>query len=224
MLLFTAVMAIVLSGCSQNSVKSAKITSAEDSLSYAFGVNFYHSTAQDSIKVNPLLMAKGMAEAKENEAIMDDMMARGFIMSYFQKREQEQMAGMYKESMEAGVKFLEKNKEKSGVITTESGLQYEVLTLGTGSKPTVEKTVKVHYTGTLMDGTPFDSSIGGEPAQFQVGGVIPGWVEALQLMPVGSKFKLYIPSELGYGQNGAGDVIPPFSVLIFEVELLEIIG
>ncbi len=120
--------------------------------------------------------------------------------------------------------FLTKNKEKAGVTVTASGLQYEVVKMGDGPKPTAQNTVKVHYVGTLIDGTEFDSSVKrNEPAQFPVSGVIPGWTEALQLMPVGSKFNLVIPQSLAYGARGAGEVIKPFSTLIFQVELLEIV-
>jgi FKBP-type peptidyl-prolyl cis-trans isomerase len=119
--------------------------------------------------------------------------------------------------------FLNKNKENPNVTVTSSGLQYEVIKMGTGEKPTLQNTVKVHYTGTLIDGTKFDSSVDrGEPAEFPVSAVIAGWTEALQLMPVGSKFRIWLPENIAYGANGAGDVIKPFSTLIFEVELLEI--
>ena len=125
--------------------------------------------------------------------------------------------------LEQNENFLAENKNKSGVITTESGLQYEVIKMGDGPKPESESTVRVHYTGTLIDGTEFDSSISrGQPAEFPVTGVISGWTEALQLMPVGSKFKLYIPQELAYGAGGGG-LIQPYSTLIFEVELLDIV-
>ena len=130
----------------------------------------------------------------------------------------------YKDYIAENEAFLAKNKEKSGVTITSSGLQYEVIKLGTGPKPTAESTVKVHYTGTLIDGTEFDSSVKrNAPAQFPVSGVIPGWTEALQLMPVGSKFKLYLPENLAYGASAAGEIIKPYSTLIFEVELLEIV-
>jgi FKBP-type peptidyl-prolyl cis-trans isomerase FklB len=119
--------------------------------------------------------------------------------------------------------FLEENAKKEGIQITETGLQYEVITMGTGPKPTLDQTVKVHYHGTLIDGSVFDSSVDrGEPIEFPVTGVIPGWVEGLQLMPVGSKFKFYIPYDLAYGERGAGQMIKPFSTLIFEVELLEV--
>ena len=123
-----------------------------------------------------------------------------------------------------GKAFLEANRKRTGVITLASGLQYEVMTSGTGVVPTSTDTVKVHYHGTLIDGNVFDSSVSrGEPATFGVTQVISGWVEALQLMPVGSKWKLFIPSELAYGAQGAGQAIPPHTALIFEVELLDIV-
>jgi FKBP-type peptidyl-prolyl cis-trans isomerase len=122
-----------------------------------------------------------------------------------------------------GVKFLEANKKKAGVKVTSSGLQYEVIKLGNGKKPVASNSVKVHYTGTLIDGKKFDSSVDrGQPAEFRLDQVIPGWTEGLQLMPVGSKFKFYIPAELAYGDNPPGEPIQPGSTLIFEVELFEI--
>ena len=129
------------------------------------------------------------------------------------------------EGLEKGRAFLEENGKRPGVVTLESGLQYEILVEGKGEIPTAEDNVKVHYHGTLIDGTVFDSSVErGEPATFRTTGVIKGWVEALQLMPVGSKWKLYIPSDLAYGQRGSGKLIGPNQTLIFEVELLEIEG
>jgi FKBP-type peptidyl-prolyl cis-trans isomerase FklB len=126
---------------------------------------------------------------------------------------------------EAGKKFLEENAKRAEVTTTETGLQYEVLAQGTGAQPASSDQVKVHYTGKLIDGTVFDSSVErGEPAVFGVTQVIPGWVEALQLMNAGSKWRLYIPSNLAYGPNGAGNVIGPNATLIFDVELIEVLG
>lgn len=125
---------------------------------------------------------------------------------------------------EEGQQFLASNSQKAGITTTESGLQFEVLTQGTGAIPSRQDTVRVHYTGNLIDGTVFDSSVQrGQPAEFPVNGVISGWTEALTLMPVGSKWKLYIPHNLAYGERGAGQSIPPYSTLVFEVELLDIL-
>ena len=130
---------------------------------------------------------------------------------------------MSEEKIDEGRKFLEENSKKEGVITLASGLQYEVITNGSGDKPKLEDNVTTHYHGTLIDGTVFDSSVDrGEPASFPVGGVIKGWTEALQLMSVGSKWKLYVPYDLAYGERGAGPQIGPYSTLIFEVELLSI--
>ncbi len=130
---------------------------------------------------------------------------------------------MLSKNLQAGIDFLEENKKRDNVVALSSGLQYEILTEGKGEKPKATDKVKCHYHGTLIDGTVFDSSVQrGQPAVFGVNQVIKGWVEALQLMPVGSKWRLYIPSELAYGQQGAGDIIKPNSTLIFDVELLEI--
>lgn len=134
-------------------------------------------------------------------------------------------ARMQEQQSKAGELFLAENAKKDGITITASGLQYEVITAGTGEKPTATSRVKTHYHGTLIDGTVFDSSVKrGQPIDFAVNGVIAGWTEALQLMPVGSKWRLYIPHELAYGTRGAGDSIPPYSALVFEVELLEIVG
>ena len=125
--------------------------------------------------------------------------------------------------MDAGKKFLEENKTKEGIVTLASGMQYQVITEGTGDSPTLESKVTTHYHGTLIDGTVFDSSVDrGQPASFPVNGVIPGWTEALQLMKVGSKWKLFIPSELAYGPNSPGGAIGPNATLIFDIELISI--
>ncbi|MCX6326875.1 MAG: FKBP-type peptidyl-prolyl cis-trans isomerase [Bacteroidia bacterium] len=221
----------MLGSCAKSSFKNAKLKSKEDSLSYAFGVVNYNALMQDSLMLDPMIVAKAMLDGKDGKSLMADDIARSFIMGFISQREAskaEKQAELnketYKEYVAQNEAFLASNKEKSGVTVTPSGLQYEVIKMGTGPKPTAESTVKVHYVGTLIDGTEFDSSVKrNEPAQFPVSGVIPGWTEALQLMPVGSKFKLCIPQSIAYGASGAGDVIKPYSTLIFEVELLEII-
>ena len=146
-------------------------------------------------------------------------------MITMQQRQEKQLEEQYKDYLTENKEFLEKNKEQEGVITTESGLQYKVLEMGDGPKPGIRDTVLVHYTGKLINDTIFDSSFQrGEPAQFKPSTLIKGWAEGLQLMPEGSKFMFYIPCELGYGTQGAGQSIKPFSTLIFEVELLDVIN
>ncbi|MBK7134460.1 MAG: FKBP-type peptidyl-prolyl cis-trans isomerase [Bacteroidales bacterium] len=230
-IVMTAVIALMLGSCGNSALKNAKLKTNEDSLSYAFGIVNYNALTQDSLMLNPVLVAKAMMDGKDGKPLMEDEIARSFIMAFINKRETakaEEKAlldkEVYKEYIAQNEAFLAQNKAKEGVTTTASGLQYEVVKMGTGPKPTVESTVKVHYVGTLIDGTEFDSSIKrNEPAQFPVSGVIAGWTEALQLMPVGSKFKLVLPESVAYGANGAGEVIKPFSTLVFEVELLEIV-
>lgn len=207
---------------------SASLKTAVDSASYAIGVST-GAGYKESLKTLP-----------GEEANVDDLIA-GFIQAikgdsaalkmtpeeaqrYLQTYLVEAQNREAQENKEAGEKFLAENKTKQGVMTTESGLQYRVITEGTGAKPTETDKVKVHYTGTLLDGTKFDSSLDrGEPAEFGVNQVIKGWTEGLQIMPVGSKYIFWIPSELAYGKRGAGRDIKPNSVLKFEVELLEIV-
>lgn len=216
----TAVMA---TSCTQSGISSTKVSSADDSLAYALGIASYFYYQGDSINIDPVLFAKGMIDSKNEKNTLDETSAQGFIMAYMQKRQADQMKAMYGKNIDEGEKFLAENKKREGVMETASGLQYEVITMGTGAKPGPEEMVRVHYTGTLLDGTTFDSSVErGEPAEFGVNQVIRGWQEAIQLMPVGSKFKVYIPFELAYGENGTGP-IPPFSTLVFEVELLDIV-
>ncbi len=230
LIVLTIVLAFIAGSCGKNAVNKATIKSGSDSLSYAFGIVNYNALTNDSLELDPMLVAKAMIDGKKGEPAMSDDEARAFIMVYVNRREEERAANqaeqnkiLYKDYVMQNEEFLRKNKEKQGVTVTPSGLQYEVIKMGTGAKPTLESTVKVHYVGTLIDGTKFDSSVDrGQPAEFPVSGVISGWTEALQLMPVGSKFKICLPENIAYGANGAGDVIKPFSTLIFEVELLEI--
>lgn len=231
LIVMTGVIALMLGSCAQSSLKNAKLNTKEDSLSYAFGIINYNNLATDSLVLNPMIVAKAMLDGKEGKPLMADDIARSYIMVFINQREAlkaEKQAELnkitFKDYIDQNVAFLAKNKEKAGVTVTPSGLQYEVIKMGTGPKPTADNTVKVHYVGTLIDGTEFDSSVKrNEPAQFPVSGVIAGWTEALQLMPVGSKFKLCLPESIAYGAAGAGEVIKPYSTLIFEVELLEIV-
>jgi len=231
LIILSIVVAITLGACSENAVKSAKIKTSADSLAYALGTIYHNGLVADSLDLNPLLLAKAMFDGKAGKPMMTDEEARTVVMMFINQRESEMMEKqneenrvLYQDYIAENEAFLEKNKERDEVTETESGLQYEVIEMGTGPKPTLESVVKVHYVGTLIDGTEFDSSIKrGEPAEFPLSGVIPGWVEALQIMPVGSKFKIYLPEDLAYGASGAGEQILPFSTLIFDVELLEIV-
>jgi len=176
-----------------------------------------------TLKVDMDLIKQGLVNGlRGSNVTMTAEEAQMYVNSTMQRLQQEKMASQYGPNKAAGEKFLADNKAKAGVTTTASGLQYEVITKGTGALPTDTSTVKVHYHGTLIDGTVFDSSVDrGEPATFGVNQVIKGWTEALKLMPVGSKYKLYIPQELAYGPADQGK-IKPYSALIFDVELISI--
>jgi FKBP-type peptidyl-prolyl cis-trans isomerase len=216
--------AMIVSSCNtKSSVTGTKVKSPEDSLAYALGIANYFYYMTDSIDIDPVLLAKGMLDAKDGKNTLDEQAAQGYVMTYMQNRQAEQMKKMYGKNIDEGEKFLADNKKREGVQETASGLQYEVITMGTGEKPAAIDMVKVHYTGMLLDSTTFDSSVDrGEPVEFGVNQVIQGWQEGIQLMPVGSRFKFYIPYELAYGEQGTGP-IPPFSTLIFDVELLDIV-
>jgi FKBP-type peptidyl-prolyl cis-trans isomerase FklB len=221
---------LLVVSCSRGSLKSAKMVTKADSLSYAFGIVNYNALKQDSLELKPELVAKAMMDGKEGKSSMDENTARSFIYAFINEREmvkkqkQEEVNKVaFKDMIAQGDSFLQKNKDRSGVTVTASGLQYEVVKMGNGPKPSETSTVKVNYTGKFIDGKTFDSSVGKDPAVFQVNGVIKGWTEVLQLMPVGSKFKVYIPEALAYGASGAGNVIKPYSTLVFDVELLDIV-
>lgn len=193
-----------------------------DKVSYALGLsignNFQNSGIND-LQIEDFI--QGLKDVlNETEPAISYDEAKQVINDYFMKLQQEKLENNKK----AGEEFLAINKGKAGVTELPSGLQYEVLKKGTGAKPTATDQVKCHYHGTLINGTVFDSSVQrDEPAVFGVSQVIPGWVEALQLMEVGSKWRLFIPSGLAYGEHGAGEAIEPNSALVFEVELLDIV-
>ena len=200
-----------------------------DRISYALGLSMGNNFRASGIQeINVEDFAVGVAAVfygSQPKMTYDE--AKAEIQKYFtelEKKQQAEAAKMAEVNEAAGKKFLEENGKRVEVKTTPSGLQYEVLTEGTGEQPTAQDQVEVHYTGTLIDGTVFDSSVErGVPATFGVTQVIPGWVEALQLMKAGSKWRLFIPSQLAYGPQGAGGMIGPNSTLIFDVELLKVI-
>ena len=201
-----------------------------DRLSYALGLSMGNNFRGSGIeKINVPEFADGVAAVYDGLAPRISFEeAKQVINEYFtklQKKQQEEAAAMASVNEKAGKEFLESNGKRAEVKTTSTGLQYEVLTEGNGPKPGPGDQVTVHYTGKLIDGTVFDSSVDrGEPATFGVTQVIPGWVEALQLMSVGSKWRLFIPSQLAYGPQGAGGLIGPNQTLIFDVELIEVVG
>ena len=194
-----------------------------DKLSYALGLSMGHNFLGSGIKsLNVEDFAKGVeAVYKQEKPEISFDEAKKIINEFFSNLQDE----IAETNKQAGKEFLAENAKRSGVVVLPSGLQYEVLAEGKGRKPKVTDKVQCHYHGTLIDGQVFDSSIQrGTPAVFGVNQVIPGWVEALQLMPEGDKWKLYIPSDLAYGAQGAGEMIPPHSTLVFEVELQKILS
>ncbi len=192
-----------------------------DSLSYSVGILVGQNLKRQGLdKVQPADVSAGLADAISGATPKISIEEANQILEKFMK---EQATKGSEGNIEAGAAFLAENAKRPGVVTLPSGLQYEIMKAGTGPQPKATDKVTTHYHGTLIDGTVFDSSVErGQPATFPVNGVIQGWVEALQLMPVGSKWKLFIPYNLAYGERGAGAQIKPFSTLVFEVELLSI--
>lgn len=227
-------LTILASSCQGQNAKEissrsdVKMSTDLDSLSYAIGLDIGKNLKMSDLdNINIEIMSNGMTAAfKGDESVMNQQKTQEIISKYVQKlqqKKQEESGKKLQGNKEKGAKYLADNAKKSGVKTLPSGLQYVVIKDGKGAKPKETDMVKTHYHGTLIDGTVFDSSVDrGEPATFPVNGVIKGWVEALQLMSVGSKWKLYVPSDLAYGDNGMPPTIGPGETLIFEVELISI--
>ncbi|HYQ37720.1 MAG TPA: FKBP-type peptidyl-prolyl cis-trans isomerase [Pseudomonas sp.] len=220
-----ALVGLVLAGCDkQPAEKAHELKTPAQKASYGIGLNMGRSLAQEGMNdLDSKAVALGIedAVAKKPQRLTDEQLMEAF--SFLQKRAEERMTALADQNAKAGKKFLEENGKREGVVTTASGLQYEVLKKADGPQPKADDVVSVHYEGKLIDGTVFDSSIKrGAPIDLPVSGVIPGWVEGLQLMHVGEKFKLYIPSELAYGAQSPSPMIPANSVLVFELELLGI--
>jgi FKBP-type peptidyl-prolyl cis-trans isomerase FklB len=188
----------------------------KDKVSYIIGMNIGNDLKRQSIDISPKILAEGVQQALAgSKPLLTEQEIQETMMA-FQKE-------MMAKQKERGDAFLAENKKKEGVKTLPSGLQYKVIKAGTGKKPKLNDTVTIHYRGTLIDGTEFDSSYKrGQPVSFPVSGVLPGWTEALQLMEEGAKWQLFIPSNLAYGERGAGGIIGPNATLIFEIELISI--
>lgn len=217
-----ALVGLVLAGC--DSQTSVELKTPAQKASYGIGLNMGKSLAQEGMDdLDSKAVAQGIEDAigKKEQKLKDEELMEAFAA--LQKRAEERTAKLAEESATAGKKYLEDNKKREGVVTTASGLQYEVVKKAEGAQPKASDVVTVHYEGKLTDGAVFDSSIKrNEPVDLPVSGVIPGWVEALQLMHVGEKIKLYIPSDLAYGAQSPSPAIPANSVLVFDLELLAI--
>ncbi len=204
-----------------------ELKTEKDKLSYAMGMDLGGQLKAHAVNVDPDVFARGLRDALSGgKTLLTDEEAKKVISALqmaMVAKNAEEMKAVGEKNRAEGEAFLAANKSKEGVVAVPSGLQYKVLTAGTGPKPTLEQTVVCHYRGTLIDGKEFDSSYKrGQPATFPVNGVIKGWTEVLQLMPVGSKWQVFIPSELAYGPRGAGADIGPHATLIFEIELVGI--
>ncbi|MDR2150093.1 MAG: FKBP-type peptidyl-prolyl cis-trans isomerase [Spirochaetaceae bacterium] len=199
--------------------KKALSDEGDEQMSYAFGMIMASDFEDVSLPFNAAALAQGFQDQLAGETTMTFDEALGIVQTSYA----EAMEVKSEETRQEGIAYLKENRTKEGITVTESGLQYEVLTQGNGPRPRAEDTVQVHYEGTFIDGTVFDSSYQrGEPQKLPLTNVIPGWSEGLQLMRQGATYRFYIPSELAYGENGAGQRIPPNAVLIFKVELLSI--
>ena len=205
------------------SINAQNLNTEMEKVSYSLGVNVAKSVKNQGLEsIDSEAIAQAFTDVFEgNELKISEQESNVILQEYFGKLAQKAQSA----NVEAGQKFLAENGKRDGVVTTATGLQYEVLAEGSGDSPKETEQVTVHYHGTLIDGTVFDSSVErGQPATFPVNGVVPGWVEALQLMKPGAKYKLFIPSNLAYGERGAGGSIGPNATLIFEVELISIGG
>lgn len=222
---FAAGLLLVLSACDKGGKSDLK--NDTEKFSYAIGMDIGRSLKRLDTEIDVAALRQGVEDTlNDKETLLTQEQVVEVMTSFSQKIQKEQAEKQKNaagKNAEEAKKFLEENKGKAGVKTTKSGLQYEVITEGKGEKPKATDRVSVHYTGKLIDGTVFDSSVErGQPATFPLNAVIPGWTEGLQLMPVGSKYKLFVPPELGYGERGAGPKIGPNALLIFEVELLKV--
>jgi len=228
-LIFSFIGFFFIAACSsEKNYAQVKLSNKEDSVSYYLGVSYGSGLKQSKIDsiFNSQAFLKGMNEAINSDTLpVSQFMIQTYLNSFFMEFQTNQLKNEYKDYIAENKKFLTANAKKDSVVSLPNGLQYVILRNGNGNKPTITDRIRVHYSGTLIDGTVFDSSYGrNEPAEFNVGEVIPGWTEIIQLMPVGSKWRVYIPEDFAYGSNSPqGSAIKPYSTLIFVVELLEIL-
>lgn len=223
---FIAVLSISFAAC-QSEKSRSDLKSQKEKVSYSIGMDIGKNLKQNNVEVDPAFVAQGIKDILEGrQVLMADSEVQTVMAQFQQEMMQKQMKKMQEDAgknKKDGQDFLDENKKKQGVVTLASGLQYQILQSGNGEMPKLTDKVKCNYIGTLINGTEFDNSYKrGEPAVFPLNGVIKGWTEALQLMKVGDKWRLFIPSDLAYGDQGAGQQIPPGATLIFEVELLSI--
>ncbi len=205
----------------------SQFNSDMEKYAYAMGVNMGEYISQMPVKLDGKMVAAGLADYLAGSSKLDPaeyQSAMQQLQQMFQAAGEKEMEAVRAANRKAEAEFMAENAKAEGVKVTASGLQYKVITEGTGAKPSATSKVRVHYQGSLLDGTVFDSSIQrGEPIEFMLSQVIPGWTEGVQLMSVGSKYRLFIPAKLGYGSRGAGQAIPPDAALIFDVELIAIV-
>ncbi len=225
----TALLALVFfTACTPEEPKTElTLTTAKERISYTIGVNIGQDFSSQKMDIDADVLITGLKDAmagKEPRLTEEEMATEiQTFQQEMQAKMEAEMQATTEDNLKAGEAFLAENAKQEGVVVTESGLQYKVIEPGAGDSPQPDDVATVHYRGTLVDGTQFDSSIDrGQPASFPVGGVIPGWTEALQLMKPGAKWQLFIPSNLAYGERGAGQNIGPNSVLIFDVELISV--
>jgi FKBP-type peptidyl-prolyl cis-trans isomerase FklB len=222
--LFSGIAFLSLTACEgqKNKESKATLTTSNDTVSYAIGVSIGGNLKKDNLnEINVDLIADGIKAAMKNDSsVMKTEAAQASIQSFMMNREKKKAT----DNLEKGKKFLDENGKKEGVKTTPSGLQYQVIKEGTGPKPALTDKVSVHYHGTLLNGEVFDSSVQrGKPYELGVNQFVPGFSEALQLMPVGSKYKIWVPGNIAYGERSPGGSIGPNETLVFEVELLAIL-
>lgn len=225
--LLIALVGIALVACQTSADDKTVLKNEKDKISYSIGINIGTNFKNQSIDVDVDALVKGIKDAiSGNKTLLSEKEVQETLTAFqndMRTKQAERAKAMAEKNKKEGETFLTENKKKEGIKTTANGLQYKIIKEGSGKKPKSTDTVTVHYRGTTIDGTEFDSSYKrGEPTSFPINEVIPGWTEALQLMPVGSKWQIFIPSNLAYGERGAGPQIGPNATLLFEVELISI--